>query len=104
MGLQQRKEFIFADDARGWQCPFVLCLQPGIEPGARQKIGTYQITTGSFHRGLKTWLGSPITLTRNQVIRRVSSDPERQALALLSGGECKGLRAVASKSQDTDTP
>ena len=28
---------VFADDARGWQCPFVLCLQGGI--GGRRRKG-----------------------------------------------------------------
>ena len=40
------------------------------QPGARQKIGTYQISSRSFHRGLKTWLGLLLRLTRNQIKSR----------------------------------
>ena len=31
--------WFFADDARGWQCPFVLCLHPIFPSGCEGKLG-----------------------------------------------------------------
>ena len=45
---------VFADDARGWQCPFVLCLHPQgcLRRGVRAS-GSYQERTGRLGRSAR---------------------------------------------------
>ena len=56
---------VFADDARGWQCPFVLCLQPQgcVLPGVANVAGN---PPGALQGRGKTWRRGALGFSRQE--------------------------------------